>query len=187
MSAAFERTVIKDMNKRRPCLLIVDEAQEYFDTSIDTMLTQIGKYKLGLCIAFQYFAQLDDKLRTSVIGNTTVKYAGGLGASEARLIAREMRVDDAFIMAQRKDSHDPPQWAQFATFVNYVTERAVSITVPFYTLENMPKMSPAEHTRPSRTQSRARLVAAKASGRARGCAGAREADDAFDAAAAKQG
>ena len=145
MSAAFERTVIKDMNKRRPCLLIVDEAQEYFDTSIDTMLTQIGKYKLGLCIAFQYFAQLDDKLRTSVIGNTTVKYAGGLGASEARLIAREMRVDDAFIMAQRKDSHDPPQWAQFATFVNYVTERAVSITVPFYTLENMPKMSPAEH------------------------------------------
>jgi hypothetical protein len=56
-----------------------------------------------------------------------------------------MRVDDAFIMAQRKDSHDPPQWAQFATFVNYVTERAVSITVPFYTLENMPKMTPTEH------------------------------------------
>jgi hypothetical protein len=146
MSAAFERTVIKDMNKRRPCLLIVDEAQEYFDTSIDTMLTQIGKYKLGLCIAFQYFAQLDDKLRTSVIGNTTVKYAGGLGASEARLIAREMRVDDAFIMAQRKDSHDPPQWAQFATHINYMTERAVSITVPFYALENMPKMTPAEHS-----------------------------------------
>jgi hypothetical protein len=146
MSAAFERTVIKDMNKRRPCLLIVDEAQEYFDASIDTMLTQIGKYKLGLCIAFQYFGQLDDKLRTSVIGNTTVKYAGGLGASEARLIAREMRVDDSFIMAQRKDSHDPPQWAQFATYVNYMTERAVSITVPFYTLENMPKMTDAQYT-----------------------------------------
>jgi hypothetical protein len=145
MSGAFERTVIKDMNKRRPCLLFIDEAQEYFDGTIDTLLTQIGKFKLGICLAFQYFGQMDDKLRASILGNTTVKYAGGLNASESRMIARELRVDDDFVMAQRKDPSDPPQWAEFATHIKYSTDHALSLTVPFYALENMPKMSVEAH------------------------------------------
>jgi hypothetical protein len=142
MSGAFERTVIKDINQRRPCLLFIDEAQEYFDGTIDTLLTQIGKFKLGICLAF---GQMDDKLRASILGNTTVKYAGGLNASESRMIARELRVDDEFVMAQRKDPSDPPQWAEFAAHIKYSTDHALSLTVPFYALENMPKMSDEAH------------------------------------------
>jgi hypothetical protein len=145
MSGAFERTVIKEMNKRQACVLFIDEAQEYFDGTIDTLLTQIGKFRLGICLAFQYFGQMDDKLRASILGNTTVKYAGGLNVSESRMIARELRVDDEFVMAQRKDSDDPPQWAQFATHIKYSTDHAVSLRVPFYALENMPKMSDAAY------------------------------------------
>lgn len=145
MSAAFERSTIADMSKRRPCLLIIDEAQEYFDDSIETLLNQIGKFRLGICIAFQNFAQLNDKLRASVIGSTSVKYAGGLIGTEAHMIAREMRTNDDFILAQVKDSADPPQWAKFAVRVSSLYEHAVSITVPFYTLENMPKMTDAQH------------------------------------------
>ena len=107
MSGAFERTVIKDMSKRRPCLLFIDEAQEYFDGSLDTLLTQIGKFKLGICVAFQYFGQMDDKLRASVLGNTTVKYAGGLSVTELRMIAKELRVDEQFVLSQRKDASRP--------------------------------------------------------------------------------
>lgn len=145
MSAAFERSTIADMSKRRPCLLIIDEAQEYFDDSIETLLNQIGKFRLGICIAFQNFAQLNDKLRASVIGSTSVKYAGGLIGTEAHMIAREMRTTDDFILAQVKDSADPPQWANFAVRVSSLYEHAVSITVPFYSLENMPKMTDAQY------------------------------------------
>jgi hypothetical protein len=145
MSAAFERSTIKDMSKRRPCLLIIDEAQEYFDDSIETLLNQIGKFRLGICIAFQNFAQLNDKLRASVIGSTSVKYAGGLIGTEAHMIAREMRTNDDFILSQVKDHADPPQWAKFAVRVSSLYEHAVSITVPFYTLENMPKMRDAQY------------------------------------------
>ena len=162
MSGAFERTAIKDMSKRRPCLLFIDEAQEYFDGSLDTLLTQIGKFKLGICVAFQYFGQMDDKLRASVLGNTTVKYAGGLSVTESRMIAKELRVDEQFVLSQRKDASDPPQWAEFATHIKYSTDHALSLTVPFYALENMPKMTEAKH-RELMIRNRARVLSAAAS------------------------
>jgi hypothetical protein len=56
-----------------------------------------------------------------------------------------MRVDHEFILAQRRDSRRPPQWSQFACHVRNLTGRALSLTVPFYILENMPQMSDAEH------------------------------------------
>src|ERR1044072_6635970 len=42
LSGAFERVVIP-MEQRRPCLMFVDEAQEYFDQSMDTLLTQVDR------------------------------------------------------------------------------------------------------------------------------------------------
>jgi hypothetical protein len=131
------------MDKRKPCLMFVDEAQEYFDASMDTLLTQVAKFKLGICIAFQYADQLDQKLRASVLGNTTVKYVGGVTFADARHLAREMRVNEQMILAQKKDPAEPPQWAQFATYVRNYTEHAMSITIPFYALESQPKMTEA--------------------------------------------
>jgi hypothetical protein len=139
LSGAFERVTIP-MEKRRPCIMFVDEAQEYFDDSMDTLLTQIAKFKLGICIAFQYVDQLPNKLRSSVIGNTTVKYVGGVTFADARYLAREMRVSEQMVLAQKKDAREPPQWAQFATFVRNYTPHALSLTVPFYALENSPRM-----------------------------------------------
>lgn len=146
LSGAFERVTIP-MEKRRPCLMFVDEAQEYFDDSLDTLLTQIAKFKLGICIAFQYVDQLPNKLRSSVIGNTTVKYVGGVTFADARYLAREMRVNEMMVLEQKKDPHEPPQWAQFATFVRNYTAQAVSLTVPFYALEKSPRMDGAAYGR----------------------------------------
>ena len=140
LSGAFERVVIP-MEQRRPCLMFVDEAQEYFDQSMDTLLTQVAKFRLGICIAFQYADQLDQKLRASVLGNTTVKYVGGVTFADARHLAREMRTTEVMIQAQKKDPAEPPKWAQFATFVRNYTEHALSVTIPFYALENQAKMS----------------------------------------------
>jgi len=119
-------------------VLIIDEAQEYFDGAIDTLLTQIGKFKLGLCLAFQQFQQLDDNLRASVMGNTAVKYAGGLSVPEARLVAHEMNVEPGFIRSHIKDDREPPEWARFAVHIRFAMERAQTITVPFYQLGDAP-------------------------------------------------
>ncbi len=146
LSGAFERVTIP-MEKRRPCIMFVDEAQEYFDDSMDTLLTQIAKFKLGICIAFQYVDQLPNKLRASVIGNTTVKYVGGVTFADARYLAREMRVSEQMVLAQKKDPRDKPEWAQFATFVRNSTSQAVSLTVPFYALESRPQMDASSYDR----------------------------------------
>ena len=70
---------------------------------------------------------------------------GELKGTEPRMIARDLRVDEEFVRAQRKNSAETPKWAQFATQIDNMTDHAISLTVPFYTLENMPKMSNAQY------------------------------------------
>ena len=145
MAAAFERATIAPEN-RRQAFLIVDEAAPYFDETFEKLLTRVRQFKLGVCIAFQHLDQASEKLRSAIASSTAVKYGGGTGYADARWLGHEMRVDPEFIQAQKRDSKRPPQWSQFACYVRNYTDRAVSLTVPFYALESMPQMSDAEHT-----------------------------------------
>ena len=144
MAAAFERASIPQ-EKRRPTFLIVDEAAPYFDDTFDKLLTRVRQFKLGVCVAFQHMEQASEKLRSSIASNTSVKLAGGLGYADSRWLSRDMETTPELLKAQRRDSADPPQWTQLACYVRNFTPQAVSITVPFYTLENMPQMTAAEH------------------------------------------
>jgi len=144
MAAAFERASILP-EKRRQAFLIVDEAAPYFDETFEKLLNRVRQFKLGAVIAFQNLEQASEKLRSTIASSTAIKYAGGTGYNDARWLAREMRIDPEFILAQKRDGVRPPKWTQFACHVRAFTDRAVSLTVPFYTLENMPKMSDAEH------------------------------------------
>jgi hypothetical protein len=143
MAAAFERAPIPP-DHRRPAFLIVDEAAQYFDETFDTLLNRVRQFKLGVVIAFQNTQQANDKLKASIASSTAVKYAGGTSFEDARWLAREMRCDADFILAQKRDGR-PPKWAQFACYVRNFTGSAVSLTVPFFTLESMPQMTPTEH------------------------------------------
>jgi hypothetical protein len=143
--AALERSVIEEMSARPPCLLFVDEAKEYVDESIDELLSTIGKYQVGIALFFQFFGQLSETLHTSVLGNCSVLCAGGLTVPEARVICKEMHVDDKMIRSQVKDAAVPPQWATFAIHVKYMTNHALTVHVPFYQLDNMPRMSDELH------------------------------------------
>ena len=145
MAAAFERAAIPEQ-KRRPTFLIVDEAAPYFDDTFDKILTRVRQYKLGVCLAFQHMEQASEKLRSSIASNTSVKLAGGLGYTDSRWLARDMETTPEFLKAQHRDQHDPPQWTQLACYVKNYTPSAVSVTVPFYVLENMPQMTAAEHS-----------------------------------------
>jgi hypothetical protein len=144
MAAAFERASIPQ-EKRRPTFLIIDEAAPYFDDTFDKLLTRVRQFKLGVCVAFQHMEQASEKLRSSIASNTSVKMAGGLGYTDSRWLARDMETTPELLKAQKRDHADPPQWTQLACYVRNFTQQAVSLTIPFYVLENMPQMTPAEH------------------------------------------
>jgi hypothetical protein len=165
MAAAFERASIPP-EQRRQAFLIVDEAAPYFDETFEKLLNRVRQFKLGVVIAFQNLEQANEKLRSTIASSTAIKYAGGTGYTDARWLSREMRVEPEFILAQKRDAKRPPEWTQFACYVRNFTDRAISLTVPFYALENMPKMTDAEHGTLLESN-RARVAASPASAPAR--------------------
>ena len=74
--AAQERAAIPD-DRRRSTFVYIDEAQDYFDESIESLFNQARKYKVGLVIAHQNLDQFDQKLRAAVLSSTSIKLVGG--------------------------------------------------------------------------------------------------------------
>jgi hypothetical protein len=144
MASAFERAAISE-HERRPSLLIVDEAAPYFDDTFEKLLTRVRQHKLGAFLAFQHLEQASPKLRSAISSSTSVKLAGGLGFSDSRSLAHDMETEPEFLKSQRKDENDPPQWTSLACHVRNFTDRALSIRVPFFALENMSQMSALDH------------------------------------------
>jgi hypothetical protein len=146
LRAAYERVAVPEA-ERRPAFLIIDEASEYFDDSLETLLNQVRKFNLGIVFAHQYVDQLSQSLRASVAANTSIKMAGGTSDRDARALSADMRTTPDFLIQQRKDRAHPPRWTQFACYVRNVTDQALSLDVPFGALEAAPKMSAAAHAR----------------------------------------
>ena len=118
--AAQERAVL-DKNDRLPTFVYVDEANDYFDRNIGIILSQARKYNIGMVLAHQFLGQLDAKLLESISANTSIKFAGGVSAKDARAMAAELRTDPGFVENQDKLS--------FAAFVKGSTKHAVSISI----------------------------------------------------------
>ena len=76
MAAAFERVAVP-YDERKPSYLVIDEAAEYFDDSLESLLSQARKFQLGVLFAHQHMEQLTPALRSSVASNTSIKMAGG--------------------------------------------------------------------------------------------------------------
>ncbi len=138
LKAAYERAAI-ERSKRRPTLLWIDEASEYFDDKIENILTQARKYKLGLVMAHQSLRQLNANLQASLMSNAAIRLAGGVSAADARTLAPEMRTTPDFLIEMMKLKDE----TQFAAYVRNLTPRAIRLTVPFGSVEGMEKMSEA--------------------------------------------
>jgi hypothetical protein len=90
IAAAFERIAVTS-GKRTPAFLIVDEAAEYFDDNLETLLSQARKFNVGVLFAHQHLDQLTPSLRAAVAANTSIKIAGGVSDKDARALAPDMR------------------------------------------------------------------------------------------------
>lgn len=130
--AAQERATLP-AQKRIPTFVYIDEAQDYFDRNIGLILAQARKYNVGMVLAHQYLGQLEPKLQEAFAANTAIKFAGGVSAKDARVLAPMLYCQPEFIESQSKGS--------FASHIRGVTKGAVPLAFPFGVVENLPKMS----------------------------------------------
>ena len=134
--AAQERATLSSQD-RLFTTVYVDEAQDYFDHNTAIILSQARKYNIGMVLAHQYMGQLDTKLQEAVFTNTSIKFAGGVSAKDARALAFELRCDASFIESQPK--------LTFAAHISGETTNAVSLSIQPGQMEALPRLT--EHQR----------------------------------------
>ena len=83
--------------KPRDFFLYIDEFQNYVTDSIESILSEARKYRLGLNIAHQYISQIDQSgkkgganLKDAVFGNVGTMMCYKIGAQDAEHMAKEM-------------------------------------------------------------------------------------------------
>src|SRR5262249_2470765 len=139
IAAAFERIALP-ASARNAAFLIVDEAAEYFDDNLETLLSQARKFNVGVLFAHQHLDQLAPSLRAAVAANTSIKLAGGVSDKDARTLASDMRTPPDFISSMRKH----PRSTEFACFVRNVSANALRVRIPFGSMEAASKMRDAQ-------------------------------------------
>lgn len=129
--AAQERATLPE-RARIPTFVYIDEAADYFDRNIGIILAQARKYNVGMVLAHQYLGQLEPKLQEAFGANTSIKFAGGVSAKDARSLAPMLYCQPELIERQRKGS--------FAAHIRGVTPSAVPLSFPFGYLEAKDRM-----------------------------------------------
>ena len=84
--------------ERQDFFLYIDEFQNYVTDSIESILSEARKYRLGLIVAHQYLAQLEDQgkkgkgvsLKDAIFGNVGTIMSYKIGAQDAEFMAKEM-------------------------------------------------------------------------------------------------
>lgn len=83
-------------SERRDFFLYIDEFQNYVTDSIESILSEARKYRLGLNIAHQYIAQIDQSnkkgganLKDAVFGNVGTMMCYKIGAQDGEAMAKE--------------------------------------------------------------------------------------------------
>ncbi len=137
--AISERANIPDED-RNPVFLYMDEAHEYFDDTVETLLVEARKFRCGLTLAHQNLTQLSSRLRQIFMGNTSIKLCGGITDSDARALAPDMRTTPDFLLSMRK--HEEHSSTEFALSVRNITPRALKVNVPLGFLESYPTLEP---------------------------------------------
>lgn len=125
--AAAERALIPD-HEKTPTICYLDEAHEYIDKNVNTILAQARKQRIGMFMAHQYLGQIrDNEVAKGLEANTSIKMAGGVSASDARALASQMNADAVELQNQ-------PTF-HFVTFARSVTQRGLPIGFPPGALE----------------------------------------------------
>jgi hypothetical protein len=86
--AAMNRVYVAE-GERRDFYLYVDEFQNFATITFIKILSEARKYRLNLTLANQYIGQIEEDVQKAIFGNAGSLASFGVGASDARLLARE--------------------------------------------------------------------------------------------------
>jgi len=86
--AAMNRVNIPE-EKRRDFYLFVDEFQNFATRAFIKILSEARKYRLNLCLANQYMAQIDEDVQKAILGNAATLISFLVGAEDAHILERE--------------------------------------------------------------------------------------------------
>jgi len=142
MLALIEHAVTEranmDMAKRNPVYLYMDEAHEYFDDTVESLLIEARKFKCGLTLAHQNLTQLSKSLCQIFIGNTSTKFVGGITDKDAKELASDMRTNAQFLLSMKKEEQRGV--TNFALSIKNVLPEALKVSVPLGYLEGHPRL-----------------------------------------------
>lgn len=88
LMAAFSRAD-QQAKDRKDFFLYADEFQNVATSTIETILSEARKYRLGLIIAHQFIGQLEDEIKDAVFGNVGSKVAFRVGAEDGEFLEKE--------------------------------------------------------------------------------------------------
>lgn len=86
--------------ERKDFFFYIDEFQNFITDSIENILSEARKYRLGMVMAHQYIAQLEDhegfsktgdKVRKAVFGNVGTIWSYKVGAEDAEFLEKEFK------------------------------------------------------------------------------------------------
>lgn len=137
---AIQRSAIP-AHERRPTFVYIDEAADYFDDTIEHLLNQARKYKVGMVLSHQNLDQLSASLRSSIFSSTSIKFAGGVSGKDATLLAGEMRCEPDFIRGMKKEQ----KRTAFACYVRNLNPKAVGVAIPLGLVDALPTMPQSEY------------------------------------------
>ncbi|WP_225870982.1 type IV secretory system conjugative DNA transfer family protein [Pedobacter frigiditerrae] len=83
------RRAEKPLNERMQFYLYIDEAHSFLSSSFATMLSEVRKYGVGLFLTHQHLEQLEDGVRSAVLGNVGTIICFRLGLKDAKVMERE--------------------------------------------------------------------------------------------------
>lgn len=88
-SASFSRVNIPE-ESRVPFMVYMDEFHNFTTLSLVNMFSELRKFKVGMTLAHQYMAQLDDDIKSAVLGNAGTIISFRLGTEDAMQMSKEM-------------------------------------------------------------------------------------------------
>ncbi len=88
LMAAFSRGDIPAKD-RKDFFLYADEFQNVATATIETILSEARKYRLGLIMAHQFIAQLEDDIKDAVFGNVGSMAAFRVGAEDGEFLEKQ--------------------------------------------------------------------------------------------------
>ena len=142
--AALKRASLEEKD-RKAFFLYIDEFQNYVSKSIESILSEARKYKLGLCIAHQYIDQLKQEwlwgnldLSKTIFGNIWNMFILKVGAPDAEFLEKEMSPEFGQTDLVNADEF---RWAAKISISNQQTRPfSFTIRVPY----NDPKINTPE-------------------------------------------